>query len=103
MLIRLRTRLYLAVTVILALAIAVTAVLSRRAALFEIRKTRTDNAAPIDLRVAANRVQRAMATGGVSARTRALEAFRRETGRGFLLLDDHGRVNATSNPGFAHA
>jgi signal transduction histidine kinase len=101
--ISLRARLFMAVAAILAVSIAVTAVLTRRATLFELRTTRGETIAPAALAAAVGRVQTAIADGGSAATTRALEAFRRETNRGFLLLDASGRVLATSNPGFARA
>lgn len=101
MTISLRTRLYLTVAVILSVSVAVTAILSRETTLFELRAA--DVATAVELNAAARRAELAMTHGAGGTRQRALETFRRDTGRGFLLLDEQGRVTTTSNPGFVDA
>lgn len=98
MTISLRTRLYLMVVVILAVSVGVSAVLSRQATLFELRNENERPATPAELSAAASRVQATVTGRGEAAITAALDAFRTETRRGFLLADGQGRITLTSNP-----
>jgi signal transduction histidine kinase len=96
----LRTRLYLAVAIILAVSVGVSAVLSRQATLVELRRVVDETPYPDGLAAAAERVQAAITSGGPALVTDALETFRRETARGFVLVDARGQVAAASNPLF---
>ena len=103
MTISLRTRLYLMVIVILAVSIAVSAELSRRATLFELRNENEKPATPAELATAASRLQATVSRQGSQAITSALDTFRKETRRGFLLADAQRRITLTSNPGVVGA
>jgi signal transduction histidine kinase len=98
MTISLRTRLYLVVIVILAVSITVSAMLSRQATLFELRNEKERRATPAEIAAAAARVQETVTRDGESAIADALEVFRKETRRGFLLADAHRLITLTSNP-----
>jgi signal transduction histidine kinase len=97
MTISLRARLYLAVAVIIAVSVGVSAVLSRRATLVEIRQIDDQARDAVDLSAAVANVQAAIASGGETAAPEAVAAFERETGRGFLVVDTRNRVSAASN------
>jgi signal transduction histidine kinase len=97
MTISLRARLYLAVGVIIAVSVGVSAVVSRRATLVEIRQIGHPARDAVDIFAAVANVQSAIASGGDAAAPEALAAFERETGRGFLVVDTRNRVSAASN------
>jgi signal transduction histidine kinase len=97
MTISLRARLYLAVAVIIAVSVGVSAVLSRRATLVEVRQIGDQARDAVDISAAVANVQAAIASGGDTAAPEALAAFERETGRGFLVVDTRNRVFAASN------
>jgi signal transduction histidine kinase len=97
MTISLRARLYLAVAVIIAVSVGVSAVLSRRATLVEIRQIGYQARDAVDISAAVANVRAAIASGGDTAAPQALAAFERETGRGFMVVDTRNRVSAASN------
>ena len=103
MAVKLRTRLFLVVAVLLGASIAVSALLSRRATLVEIRAIVTNmrpqpDPAPILDRVASE-VERT-APDGLAIRLAALE---RDTSRRVLVIDATRRVVAASSPMLATA
>jgi two-component system sensor histidine kinase BaeS len=103
MAVKLRTRLFLVVGALLAASIAVSALLSRRATLVEVRQIEHQGPASPDAAGILTRAAAAAATETGTRLSRALASIEAETGRPLLAADDAGAVIAVSSPRLASA
>ena len=103
MALRLRTRLFLIVAAVLGASILLSAVLSRRATLVEVRATAGELPDPAGTRTALDRALEVVAETPVADLPQALAAIEKETSRRLLVVDGSRAVVAASNRSLAGA
>lgn len=103
MALRLRTRLFLIVAAVLGASILLSAVLSRRATLVEVRATAGELPDPAGTRMALDRALEVVAETPVADLPQALAAIEKETSRRLLVVDGSRAVVAASNRSLAGA
>ena len=94
---KLRTRLFVVVAILLGASIAVSALLSRRATLVEVRAVVDKGPLPLNAAPILDRAESAARETPVATLTAALSEIEEETGRRVVAVDDQMRIAAASS------